>query len=295
MIIDMQTHLIRPCREFPRGGTKEMLLTAMETAGVDKAVIISYEGKDVLLDIGGDPTALGDTSVEDYHEAYHAYPDRFVWFIDSIDPREEDYLSRVERDLSRGAQGMKMFPGHFGTLPNDPRYGRLYDLCRERRLPIIMALEHWNDPRCASCVKDYHEFLGTFEPVAQAYPDVRFLLTHWGCFSWGEQEEAHAEPPFPLLPILVELIKRHGNLLTDIAAHQFLFKPSTSKALLEQLVEHLGAERVLYATDWPWGDASPEQMVRNVAFVKDADFLDEGQKAEILGRNASRFLSVQPA
>lgn len=141
--------------------------------------------------------------------------------------------------------------------------------------------------------RDYREFLSTFDPVATAYPDVRFLLTHWGCFTWGEQRKAHAEPPFPLLLLLIELMKPHRNLSTDIAAHQFLFKPSTSRALLEQLVEHLGPERILYATDWPWGDSSPQAMVKNVAFVKEATFLDEEQKCAILGLNACRFLGMQ--
>ncbi len=186
-----------------------------------------------------------------------------------------------------------MFPAYVETLPNDPRYERLYDLCRERQLPIIIAFEHWNNPEWGACVRDYVEFLGIFTSVAEAYPDVKFLLTHWGCFSWGEQREAHAEPPFPLLPALVDLMKKHENLLTDIAAHQFLFTPSTSSSLLEQLVEHLGADRILYATDWPWGDPSPTAMVNNVAFVKNAPFLDEEQKANILGRNACRLLGIQ--
>lgn len=277
----------------PQGASREMLLAAMDAAGVDRAVIISYEGKDILPDTGRDPTALGDTSVEDYYEAWQAHSDRFSWFIDSIDPCDDEYLTRVEQDLDRGTQGIKMFPAYVETLPNDPRYTRLYDLCRERQLPVIVAFEHWNNPEWGACMRDYGEFLNTFEPVASAYPDVRFLLTHWGCLSWGEQREAHAEPPFPLLPVFVEFMKRHRNLSTDIAAHQFLFKTSTSRALLEQLVEHLGAERVLYATDWPWGDSSPEAMVKNVAFVKEATFLDEEQRDAILGLNARRFLGMQ--
>jgi len=292
MTIDVQTHLIQPCRMVQEGAGPEMLLEAMDAAEVDKAIIISYEGKDILPDTNRDPTALGDTSVEDYYEARRAHPDRFIWFIDSIDPGDDDYLSRVERDLERGAQGIKMFPAYVETLPDDARYRRLYDLCRERRLPIIIAFEHWNNPEWGACVRDYRAFLSTFEPVARNYPDVSFLLTHWGCFSWGEQRKTHAEPPFPLLPIFVEFMKRYQYLLTDIAAHQFLFKPATSAALLEQLVEHLGAERVLYATDWPWGDPSPDEMVKNVAFVKDATFLDQEQKTAILGLNACRFLSL---
>ena len=292
MIIDVQTHLVQPCRMVPQGASPEELLAAMDAAGVNRAVIISYEGKDILPDTKGDPTALGETSVEDYCQARQDHPDRFVWFIDSIDPRDEGYLARAERDLARGATGIKMFPAYVETLPNDPRYGRLYDLCRERRLPIILAFEHWNDPNWGACTRDYRKFLATFEPVAEAYGDVRFLLTHWGCFSWGEQTAAHAEPPFPLLPAFVELLKRHDNLLTDIAAHQFIFKPETSRALLQQLVGRLGAHRVLYATDWPWGGTSPEQMAQDVAFVRDADFLDDEQKAAILGRNACDFLSL---
>ena len=158
-----------------------------------------------------------------------------------------------------------------------------------------MAFEHWNDPEWGACVRDYATFLESFAAVAKAYPDVQFLLTHWGCFSWGEQGEAHAEPPFPLLPVFIGLMKTYQNLLTDIAAHQFLFKPSTSSALLDRLVEHLGAHRVLYATDWPWGNPSPEAMAANVAFVKNAPFLDEDQQASIFGLNACRFLGLHEA
>ena len=88
---------------------------------------------------------------------------------------------------------------------------------------------------------------------------------------------AHADPPFPLLEVFTGLMERYPRLATDIAAHQFIFKPTTSAALLEQLVAHLGADRVLYATDWPWRNASPNAMAANVAFVKNAPFLDPEQ------------------
>ena len=293
MIIDVQAHLLRPCRAHPGvpgGASAEMLLGAMDAAGVHKAIITSYEGKDILPDLKGDASALGDTCVEDYYAAHCAYPERLIWFIDSIDPADNNYLSTVERDLDRGAQGIgEWFPAFVGTLPNDPRYERLYDLCRERQLPMIIAFEHWRPGwDTCTCVEDYATFLETFAEVAESYPDVKFLVTHWGCCCWGG-----ADPPFPLLPTFIGLMKRYDNLLTDIAAHQFLFRPPTSSALLEQLVEHLGADRVLYATDWPWGDPSPKAMAANVAFVKNAPFLDEDQKARILGLNACRFLGLQ--
>ena len=49
MIIDMHAHAIRPCRMVPAGGTSQMLLAVMDTARVDKAVIISHETKDYLV------------------------------------------------------------------------------------------------------------------------------------------------------------------------------------------------------------------------------------------------------
>lgn len=174
----------------PKGASRQMLLAAMEAAEVDQAVIISYEGKDILPDTRRDPTVLGDTSVEDYGEARQAHPDRFIWFIDSIDPQDDNYLARVERDLARGAQGIKMFPAYVETLPNDPRYRRLYDLCRERRLPIIMAFEHWNDPGWGACMRNYPEFLGTFEPVAHAYPNVRVPAHPLGLLQLGRAKRS---------------------------------------------------------------------------------------------------------
>jgi predicted TIM-barrel fold metal-dependent hydrolase len=48
----------------------------------------------------------------------------------------------------------------------------------------------------------------------------------------------------------------------------------------------------MFGTDWPWteGYCTYSQMVTMIS--RGASFLDEGQKAKILGDNAARFLNL---
>jgi predicted TIM-barrel fold metal-dependent hydrolase len=289
MTIDVQVHIFRRAMGVEPPPLAERLLEQMDAARVDKAILISYEGKDILPDLNYDPNLI-DVDTEYYRQAAARWPERLIWFCNSIDP-SQPYLEQVEYNLQRGAQGIKLFPAYIGTRPDDPRYDPLYELCRERNLPIIMAFERWNDPNLKACLHDYREFLGHFEGVASRYPEVQFLLTHWGCFSWGEQAEHHRQAPFPLLEPLGELLDRQANLSTDIAAIQFAFSPAAQAQLLQALVARLGAERVMYGTDWPWGGKASE-MTKTVEFVAAAPFLGEKEKELILGGNAARFLGL---
>ena len=57
-IIDVQVHIFRRIGKDPVWNPSyppEMLIRLMEGAGVDKAILISYEPGDILPDLAGDP------------------------------------------------------------------------------------------------------------------------------------------------------------------------------------------------------------------------------------------------
>ena len=151
----------------------------------------------------------------------------------------------------------------------------------------------WNDPRLRACVSDYQEFLDLFEPVARDFPSVRFLLTHWGCFTWGDNWLANCRAPFPLLAPFVRLLNSHENLFTDIAAITIFFGDdmawnkcrlkgpeweypyANGLDLLEGLVKGAGAERVMWGTDWPWTDGRCTYKQNLTMVTSHADFLSD--------------------
>jgi len=302
VIIDVQVHIFRRVGKDPVWNPSyppEMLVNLMEDAGVDRAILISYEPNDILPDLDGDPLRI-DVDKEYFIGAYERYPEKFIWFTDGIDPNRKDWMEEVEEDIERGAKGIKMFPAYVSTLPSDTRYDPLYRRCADLGLPIIMAFERWNDPNLGACIRDYGKFLSKFEPIAERYGNVDFLLTHWGCFNWLDRRMTSSTPPFPGLELLVDLLNRHENLFTDIAviapdiggANDEDWPWPTALMMLERIVEGVGVERVMFGTDWPWteGYCTYSQMVTMIS--RGASFLDEDGKGRILGDNADEFLDL---
>lgn len=301
LIIDTQVHIFRrvgrePWRHYPA----ERLVSEMSTAGVDKAVLISYEGKDILPDL--DVVTSIDVDKAYFIQAYRRYPDRFIWFTDHVDPADRDYVKGVEEDVGKGAKGIKLFPAYVGTLPGDPRYDVLYRRCADLGLPIIMAWERWNDPRLKAYMKDYDQFLERFKPVAEKFENVDFLLTHWGCFNWLDRYLTHSKPPFPGLQSFIELLNTYDNLYTDIAAITFTFGGAnneewpypTGLEMLRRLIEGAGIRKVMWGTDWPWNvDLNFCTYKQAVTMIQQgATFLNQREKQMLLGDNAARFLRL---
>ena len=58
--------------------------------------------------------------------------------------------------------------------------------------------------------------------------------------------------------------------------------------IVQRLVEGLGAERIIWGTDWPYLGVQPyPELIRA---IRTAPFLGPGEADQILGGNALRFL-----
>ena len=73
------------------------------------------------------------------------------------------------------------------------------------------------------------------ELLAEAYPDVEFILPHLGSFAddWAAQLA------------LIDPVARHANIYTDTSGVRRF-------DLLEQVVRRAGAHKVLFGSDGPW-------------------------------------------
>ena len=97
MIIDTETHLIPRLDYLGRIDLEfspELLIAEMDNAGVNKAVIISYEMKDVswVMELGGKEVRYRRILNKEYYiNACNKYPDRFSWFTYGFDPGNNNY------------------------------------------------------------------------------------------------------------------------------------------------------------------------------------------------------------
>jgi hypothetical protein len=98
----------------------------------------------------------------------------------------------------------------------------------------------------------------------KAFPGVKFIAGHAGLFEVGD---------------VIELLGGFKNVSVDVSFQ--------SPATIRRLVGALGAERVLYGSDWPWGS-----RITAIKAVKKACRGDRGLERRIFYENASELLRL---
>jgi predicted TIM-barrel fold metal-dependent hydrolase len=102
-------------------------------------------------------------------------------------------------------------------------------------------------------------------PVAKEYPDVAFILGHSGGTPAGYVEA-------------IEVAQRHDNIYLDLCRSEM------SPVWVERLVSEVGADRVLWGTDFPF--LEPRYLVGRLACTT----LSDQEKRQVFGESAARLL-----
>ena len=168
--------------------------------------------------------------------------------------------------------GVKLFPGYLPFYPHDPRVDPIYEFAGRRRLPVLI---HQGDTLDR---KGRIKFARPIEvdEVAVRYPDVRFVLCHFGN---------------PWIDEAAELVYKNENVYADTSG--LLAHPSSPyfDRMVEECRSRIGrailsigaADRILYGSDWPL-----EELRLAVDLVARLDLPAE-DRAKILGGNAARL------
>ncbi|HZW35093.1 MAG TPA: membrane dipeptidase [Isosphaeraceae bacterium] len=301
-VIDTHLHIFNTHTKLPAhfGGSvyqmahAEATVDALRRGGVDKAFLISYTSVDIHQQMprGVDPRSLLPLYSKDYQVAtWKRYPDLFDWFPDHIDPSRPGYLDDLRRDLEAGASGIKLLPVFHGFWPDHPGFLPVYELCRKLKKPVIVDLSYWylkfmppekESPRRRELVRTFADYAKLVAPIFRQFAEVPFSLAHTGT--------ARVEADYDAI---FRLIADHPNVSCDLAAATGF----TGPAWLERLVRAVGAEKVMYGTDWPyWAEGPDAYTTGRARWTRIADecpFLLEGEKQAILAGNAERFLRFE--
>ncbi len=274
--------------------TIEHTLHLMDEAGVEKGILISYSAEDVATEIragGLSPVDLQPVySVRYQFEAWRAHRDRFWWFPDSISPIREGYAGELQRNFEQGAGGIKLLLPFHGLLPDHPSWLRIYELCRKHRKPIIWEDGYFlyvkspalypinNESRTrqefAKSLKSFDAYAErVLDPIFKAFSDLPISLAHVGVPNVKEEYAS-----------VFALMNRHPNLSCDLASVL-----EYSHAFLQDLVKAIGAERVMYGSDSPWGG----DFRKRWGLIANAPFLNDHEKQSILASNVERFVQCQ--
>lgn len=185
------------------------------------------------------------------------YPDKFTG-LGTLHPDSENIDKEVEQILELGLKGVKLHPDFQKFALDDERCDKIYKACNGK-LPILI---HAGDKR--------YDFSNPnrLAPVLEKYPDLIIIGAHLSGYSvWDDVERT--------------LIK-YPNLYVDCSSTLYFI--STEKA--KRLIDLFGANRVLFATDFPMWNIGEELNRFNALGLTDEE------KELIFYKNACKIFKI---
>ncbi|MGI0070596.1 MAG: amidohydrolase family protein [Thermoplasmata archaeon] len=242
------------------------LLREMDANGIDYGLVIQIpEGRDPAA-------ALGES------RAIVAAGGGRLRAVVTVDPTAGEEAVRAALALweeETGIAGVKLFPGYLPFYPHDARLAPVYEFAHRRNLPVLV---HQGD------TLDRHGLVKFARPievdeVAVRYPDVRFVLCHFGN-PWIEEA--------------AELVYKNENVFADTsgllphptAPYFARMLAQCRQRLLNGIISIGAADRVLYGSDWPL-----EELGVALRLVNDLD-LPAPDRGRMLGENARRLFRL---
>ncbi len=186
-------------------------------------------------------------------EGVKEFPDRFIGYA-VVNPR---YPDDVEPELERcfnelGMKGIKIHATAHGNYPLDESgYEPVWQYAEKLDVPVLIDVPEGGYEK--------------LDRVCRKYPMAKIMLAHSG-------------GSYKLADKSLELAKKHKNVYLEIT-----YTPRPY-GMIEYLVEMIGAERVLYGSDWAFRDPRSQLGWAGYARIPVSD------KEKILGGNMARIL-----
>ncbi|NDD28035.1 MAG: hypothetical protein EB084_07195 [Proteobacteria bacterium] len=208
--------------------------------------------------------------------AFLRQSDRFLG-LSWINASHADAAATLEREREAGLVGVKLYPVSAGYRVNDRACYPFYESAARTGMFVMIhfgiTIGYNADLACANPL-DLH-------PVARDFPDVRFVVCHFGA---GFMREA------------LMLAYQQENVLFDTSGSNSWMRTQverlTLKDVFERFIELAGAERVLYGSDstnFPRGYRS--NVLEEQLSVLEALDITDAERALILGGNLRRLIA----
>lgn len=251
MIIDSHIHVGPMARQYVRDYSIEGLLARMDRLDIARSISCNtYTLCEVDLEYGAEYGSRLYQETGGRILSYHYYtPEHREKSLDVMEKYVEDpaYV------------GIKIHPAFVMIPAEDESFRPAWEFAKAHGLPIISHT--WD---ITSNPKQIYAFPDRFEKFIREYPEVKFIMAHSGGRPGGIRAAAR-------------LGKKYKNVLFDIAGDIWC------NGTLEYLTEQVGAERILYGSDYNMMD---QQMMLGVVL---GSKLTAKEKECILCHNARRL------
>jgi hypothetical protein len=166
-----------------------------------------------------------------------------------------------------------------GLAPDVPMMGPYYKMAEENGIPICLHTGLGPPGGPHSFAPKFRTTLGKptlFEPVLVKHPKLKAFLAHAG---------------YPYIQETIAMMYVYPELYTDIGVLTWALPVEAFYSTLKQLMDAGFGKRIMFGSDqmmWPGAISIA------VKTVKEAPFLTESEKRDILYNNAARFLELSP-
>ncbi len=201
-------------------GTAGSLLKINEEIGIDHTLVQSVA-----------TTPKQVSSINRFIADTVAQSDGRFTGLGTLHPDSADQRADVRELMELGLRGVKLHPDIQQFKIDDYRCLKIYELCEEFGLPILM---HTGDKR--------YDFSNTnrLVPILETYTGLTIIGAHLG--GWSLWDEASSE------------LKDIPNLYVDCSSTMY-WVPLDKTA---EYIRRYGAEKVLFGTDFPMWDPRDE-------------------------------------
>jgi len=195
-----------------------------------------------------------------------ARDERIIPFTGVDFTRTYDVEATLARDVSEGARGMKLHPIIQSVSLDDSRVFEAVEAFGRHQLPVLFhaGIAHYYPTDQKERERPEFGSIEAAGKLAASFPQVRFIAGHAGLYQVED---------------VIEILSPMQNVSVDISIQ--------SPKVVKRLLDTFGPERVLFASDWPWGcRETPLRVVRKVCRG------DDGARRRVLCENARELLNL---
>jgi predicted TIM-barrel fold metal-dependent hydrolase len=272
MIVDCHTHIFpekiapkvmqmnqRNLGLVPYGaGTTSDLLAYMENAGIDYAVAF-----------GVAPEAQFVRATNDW---LIAQANARLLLFGTITPDFEDWASEIDRIKDAGVIGIKFNPLFQDIRPDDRNMYPIYEKLTQAGMFVFFHAGKGSGAETGDQIRSTPAGL---RRLHTDHPDLKLLCAHFGGSG-----------------MLSEVLTHLAGTGVYLDTSQTPTCKDLDIKLINELIQRHGADRILYATDYPWAR-------QGGAFGWEYEWLEkldlsENDREGILGGNAQRLFNLDP-